>query len=81
MTAVSVATRTTSAATRSASHARDLAEPIVTLPDADIAVGYDTDGGTNVDLACTGAVNPDDIDRYDRVIVTVTYDYSPITPI
>lgn len=62
-------------------HARDLAEPLVSLPDSAIAVGYDTDGGTNVDVVCAAGLAESAIERWDRMIVTVTYDYSPITPI
>ena len=62
-------------------HARDLSEPLVSLANGDIAVGYDTDGDTGVEVNCSGALGEDDIDRWDRVIVTVTYDYSPVTPI
>jgi hypothetical protein len=61
-------------------HAEELAGPIVDLT-GDITVGYDTDGGTNIDVACSGALDPDDIDRWDRIIVEVNYAWQPLTPI
>jgi TadE-like protein len=61
--------------------ARDLSEPLVTLANGDITVGYDTGGTPAIDLACSGSVTASQIDRFDRIVVEVSYTYSPITPI
>ena len=61
-------------------HAEELAGPLVDLT-GDITVGYDTDGGTNIDVNCSPALDPDDIDRWDRVIVEVNYEWQTLTPV
>jgi Flp pilus assembly protein TadG len=59
--------------------ARSTTGPLITLTDAQIAITYE--GGA---IPCaSGASRPAaaDIDRFDRVVVTVTVNYAPLTPI
>ena len=61
-------------------HAEELAGPLVDLS-GDITVGFDTDGGTNIDVLCTSGVTASAIDRWDRVIVEVNHAWQPLTPL
>jgi hypothetical protein len=61
-------------------HAEELAGPLVDLT-GDITVGYDTDGGTNIDIPCTTGMAESAIDRWDRVIVEVNHAWEPLTPL
>jgi TadE-like protein len=61
---------------------RELVGPLVTLDDADIDVGYDTnDAGFAKNFDCSPALDPDDIDPWFRVVVTVNHTYLPVTPV
>jgi Flp pilus assembly protein TadG len=60
-------------------HAQELAGPLIDI--TDIQIGYDTDGDPAAEVPCSPSVDEDDIDRWDRVVVEVTYDWSPMTPL
>jgi hypothetical protein len=57
--------------------ARSTTGPLITLTDAQIAITYDGGPGT----ALKGSCPPASLDRFDRVIVQVTVNYTPLTPI
>jgi hypothetical protein len=63
---------------------RELVGPLVTVADADIEVGYDTDDADvppEPNFACSGALDPDDIEPWYRIVVTVNHTYVPVTPL
>ena len=63
-------------------HVRELTGPLVTLTNGQIDIGYDDDDGdAQPDLTCSGSLDADDIERWDRIVVEVNHTYVPITPI
>jgi Flp pilus assembly protein TadG len=60
------------------SAARGVTGGLITLPDAQIVVGYDRGPGTTSLGSCPLGLAS--IQRFDRVVVTVTLTYRPVTP-
>jgi hypothetical protein len=63
--------------------ARATTGPLITLTDAEIEISYDDgrDPPTVVAASCVSGMDPDTIDRWDRVVVEISYTYEPITPL
>jgi Flp pilus assembly protein TadG len=59
--------------------ARRVTGGLITLPDAQIAVTYDGGPGTASKGSCPLGVSS--IARFDRVVVTITLTYRPVTPL
>jgi hypothetical protein len=62
-------------------HARDLSDVLATMADADIVIRYQSEAGTMYGFTCDDGPDVDDLERFDRVVVEVTYEYSPVTPV
>jgi Flp pilus assembly protein TadG len=60
--------------------ARQTSGALVNLTDAQILIAYDDGSGTPVGGAC-GATIDDDLERWDRIQVTVNHTYEPLTPL
>jgi hypothetical protein len=64
--------------------ARNTTDPLITLDDTDIDVTYIDGSGDGSDPAACPAgatINPDLIERWDRISVEVRFTYDPIVPI
>ena len=64
--------------------ARSNTNPLVTLADSDIDVSYDDGTGAAVGESCVSSASrpgADELQTFDRVVVTVRVRYEPITPL
>jgi hypothetical protein len=61
-------------------HVRERIGPLVSIPDGQIGIGYDTDGTPGTELTC-GSATEAQIARWHRIEVEITHTYEPITPI